>query len=237
MCGGRAVTDFGPLTLERRDEVALITLTAGDNRFNPTSITAWNAALDEVEGDDTYAALVTTGTGKFYSNGLDLDWMGTLAPEERHRSGEMITDTIRLLGRLLSFPTYTVAAINGHAFAGGAMLTLAHDARVMRSDRGFWCLPEVDLGMPLAPGMAAIVQARLTPQVAHEVVLTGRRYPADEALAKAIVDAVSPEDEVVRDAVALAVTQAARGRSTVGQLKHDLYGPALAIMAEGALPG
>ena len=171
------MTDFGALTLERRDEVALITLTAGDNRFNPTSIAAWNAALDEVEADDTVAALVTTGTDKFYSNGLDLDWMGSLADDERAQSGQMITDTIRLLGRLLSFPIYTVAAINGHAFAGGAMLTLAHDARVMRTARGFWCLPEVDLGMPMAPGMAAIIQARLTPQVAHEAVLTGRRFP------------------------------------------------------------
>lgn len=230
------MTDFGALTLEARDEVALITLTAGDNRFNPTSITAWNAALDEVEADDTVAALVTTGTDKFYSNGLDLDWMGSLAEDERAQSGQMITDTIRLLGRLLSFPMYTVAAINGHAFAGGAMLTLAHDARVMRTDRGFWCLPEVDLGMPLAPGMAAIVQARLDHQVAHEAVITGRRYAADEALAKAIVDAVAPEAEVVRDALVLAVTQAARGRSTIGQLKQDLYGPALAVMAEGALP-
>ncbi len=230
------MTDFGALTLERRDEVALITLTAGDNRFNPTSITAWNAALDEVEADDTVAALVTTGTDKFYSNGLDLDWMGSLPDDERAQSGQMITDTIRLLGRLLSFPMYTVAAINGHAFAGGAMLTLAHDARVMRTDRGFWCLPEVDLNMPLAPGMAAIIQARLDHQVAHEAVLTGRRYAADEALVKGIVDAVAPETEVLRDALALAVTQAARGRSSIGQLKQDLYGPALTTMAEGALP-
>lgn len=230
------MTDFGALTLERRDEVALITLTAGDNRFNPTSITAWNAALDEVEADDTVAALVTTGTDKFYSNGLDLDWMGSLPDDERAQSGQMITDTIRLLGRLLSFPMYTVAAINGHAFAGGAMLTLAHDARVMRTDRGFWCLPEVDLNMPLAPGMAAIIQARLDHQVAHEAVLTGRRYAADEALVKGIVDAVAPETEVLRDALALAVTQASRGRSSIGQLKQDLYGPALTTMAEGALP-
>lgn len=230
------MTDFGALTLERRDEVALITLTAGDNRFNPTSITAWNAALDEVEADDTVAALVTTGTDKFYSNGLDLDWMGSLPDDERAQSGQMITDTIRLLGRLLSFPMYTVAAVNGHAFAGGAMLTLAHDARVMRTDRGFWCLPEVDLNMPLAPGMAAIIQARLDHQVAHEAVLTGRRYAADEALVKGVVDAVAPETEVLRDALALAVTQAARGRSSIGQLKQDLYGPALTTMAEGALP-
>ena len=116
------------------------------------------------------------------------------------------------------------------------MLTLAHDARVMRTDRGFWCLPEVDLNMPLAPGMAAIIQARLDHQVAHEAVLTGRRYAADEALVKGIVDAVAPETEVLRDALALAVTQASRGRSSIGQLKQDLYGPALTTMAEGALP-
>ena len=105
------MTDFGALTLERRDEVALITLTAGDNRFNPTSIAAWNAALDEVEADDTLAAVVSTGTDKFYSNGLDLDWMGSLPESERAATGQMITDTIRLLGRLLSFPMFTVAAI------------------------------------------------------------------------------------------------------------------------------
>lgn len=161
--------------------------------------------------------------------------MGSLADDERAQSGQMITDTIRLLGRLLSFPMYTVAAINGHAFAGGAMLTLAHDARVMRTDRGFWCLPRSTSACrwPRAwPPWSRPVSAR----VAHEAVLTGRRFAADEAMTKAIVDAVAPEAEVVHDALALAVTQAARGRSSIGQFKQDLYGPALAVMAEGALP-
>lgn len=220
------------IELEQLGSVYVLHWHDDENRFNRTSVAALNAELDKVEAVDGPCALVTTGEGKFYSNGLDLDWLMHAGDE----ATGFIDDVHRLLGRILTFPAITVAAINGHAFAGGAMLTLAHDARVMRSDRGFWCLPEVDLNMPLAPGMAAIVQARLTPQVAHEAVLTGRRYPADEALAKAIVDAVAPENEVVRDAVALAVTQAARGRSTVGQLKRDLYGPALAVMAEGALP-
>jgi len=230
------VTEFGPLTLDRRDEVFVLTLTEGDNRFNPTSLAAWHAALDEVEASEGAAALVTTGTGKFYSNGLDLDWMGSLGPEERDASAAMVSDTIRLMGRVLGFPMYTVAAINGHAFAAGAMLALAHDARVMRTDRGYFCLPEADLGMPLAPGMAAVVQAKLAPQVAHEAVITGRRYAADECLARGIVDAVAPEAEVLRDAVAAAVPQTGKDRATLGILKQNLHGDVLAIMAEGALP-
>ena len=122
---------------------------------------------DEVEGSEGTAALVTTGTGKFYSNGLDLDWMGAQPPEDVLSTGAMVSDVIKLLGRVLAFPMYTVAAINGHAFAAGAMLALAHDTRVMRTDRGYVCLPEVDLGMPLAPGMTAIITARLSAQVAH----------------------------------------------------------------------
>lgn len=230
------MTDLGVLTLERRDEVFVLTLTAGDNRFNPSSIAAWHAALDEVEASEGAAALVTTGTGKFFSNGLDLDWMGAQPPEEAAATGAMVSDVIKLLGRVLGLPMYTVAAINGHAFAAGAMLALAHDARVMRTDRGFFCLPEADLGMPLAPGMAAIIQARLPAQVAHEAVLTGRRFPAEECLATGIVDAVAPEAEVLRDAMARALPQAGKDRSTLGVLKQNLYGPVLAVMAEGALP-
>lgn len=231
-----AVSDYGPLTLERRDDVFVLTLTEGDNRFNPTSLAAWRAALDEVEASEGAAALVTTGTGKFYSNGLDLDWMGAQPPENAASTGAMVSDVIKLLGRVLAFPMYTVAAINGHAFAAGAMLALAHDARVMRTDRGYFCLPEVDLGMPLAPGMTAIITARLSSQVAHEAIVTGRRFPADECLAKGIVDAVAPEDDVLRDAVALALPQAGKDRAGIGVLKRGLYADTLPILAEGALP-
>ncbi|MEI2650788.1 MAG: enoyl-CoA hydratase/isomerase family protein [Microthrixaceae bacterium] len=73
-------------------------------------------------------ALVVTGSGKFFSNGLDLDWMS----EHPDDSAEMLRGVHRLLGRMLLLDMYTVAAINGHAFAGGAMLTCGFDERVMR---------------------------------------------------------------------------------------------------------
>ena len=72
-----------------------------------------------------------------------------------------IEEVHRLLGRVLGFPAYTVAAVNGHAFAGGAMLACAHDQIIMRADRGYWCLPEVDLGLPLTPAMYATVAAHV----------------------------------------------------------------------------
>ena len=81
----------------------------------------------------------------------------------------------RLFARLLAFPAYTVAALNGHTFAAGAMLALACDDRVMRTDRGYFCLPEADIGLPFTDGMAALILARLDHVAAREAMLTGRR--------------------------------------------------------------
>ena len=63
------------IDLERQGDVFVLCMNDGENRFNQESIAAWNAARDDVENAPTPRALVTTGTGKFYSNGLDLDWM------------------------------------------------------------------------------------------------------------------------------------------------------------------
>src|SRR3954463_3515242 len=131
--------------LERVGSVWVLRMRDGENRFNRTSIDELHAALDEVEGTEGPAALVTTGEGKFFSNGLDLDWLMSGA----EGTEGFIDEVHRLPGRGLGFGAVTVAAVNGHAFAGGGMLAVAHDYVVMREDRGFWCLPEVDLGLPL----------------------------------------------------------------------------------------
>ena len=62
-----------------------------------------------------------------------------------------------IYSRLLAFPMATVAAVQGHAFGAGAMLATSHDFRVMRADRGFYCLPEVSLNMPFTVGMSALL--------------------------------------------------------------------------------
>ena len=164
------------LELRREGRVFILDMRSGENRFNQDFVDAFNRGLDTVEASSGPAALVTIGTEKFYSNGLDLDWMASAGS-----GGDFLASVLRLLGRVLGFPVPTVAAINGHAFAAGAMLALAHDFRAMRADRGFFCLPEVDINLPLAPGMTALIACRLGPAVLRDLVLTGVRLGGTEA--------------------------------------------------------
>ena len=207
------------IDLSRRGDVFVLRLDDGENRFDAEAIRGWNQALDEVEKAAGPKAVVTTGTGKFYSNGLDLDHMmseGVDGPAYLH-------DVLAIMGRVLTFPALTVAAMNGHAFGAGAQIALAHDYRVMREDRGYFCMPEVDMKAPLHPGMTAIIQARLPVQTAHEVIATGTRYPAALALERRIVDHVAPESEVVDRAVELAAPLASKADPAMGRLKRDMY--------------
>ena len=148
--------DAGMVDLSQHGPVWILRMDDDENRFNHSSVADLHAALDTVEAVEGDRALVTTGSGKYFSNGLDLDWV--LAGEGTEG---FIEEVHRLLGRVLGFPAYTVAAVNGHAFAGGAMLACAHDQIIMRADRGYWCLPEVDLGLPLTPAMYATVAAHV----------------------------------------------------------------------------
>jgi enoyl-CoA hydratase/carnithine racemase len=170
-------------------------------------------------------AVVTTGDAKFYSNGLDLDWMAGAGDD----SGPMLRDVQRLFGRLLLFPAFTVAAVNGHAFAAGAMFATAHDILVMREDRGYWCVPEVDLGLPLTAAMYAVLSAKLPHPTLHEAILTGRRYDAPDASAAGIVHYTVPEDDVVDRAVTLAGALADKNRTVVAEHKRLLYAAAAAV--------
>lgn len=210
-------------TLERSGDVFVLDIGDTENRFHPDWLVSVNTALDEVEQADGARALVTTATGKFFSNGLDLDWLST-HEDERPR---YVSGVQHLLARVLALPVVTVAAIQGHAFAAGAMLTLSHDFRVMRADRGFWCLPEVDIHIPFTRGMSALIQGRLAPQAAHVAMTTGRRYGGAEAVAAGIVDQAVAEDAVRSTAEEIATGLAGKAGATLGTIKTRMYATAL----------
>jgi Delta3-Delta2-enoyl-CoA isomerase len=209
--------------LRHDGEVAILDLGDDENRFNPGWLEAVEAALDQVEQTDGPRALVTTARGKFWSNGLDLGWMS----EHGDQVSAFVHRVHGLFARVLASPVPSVAAIQGHCFAAGAMLSLAHDQRVVRVDRGFWCLPEVDIHIPFTPGMSALIQARLTPATAHLAMTTGHRFGGEQAAAAGIADAAVAEGEVLSTAVERARALAAKAGPTLAAIKRGMYGPAL----------
>ncbi len=225
--------DAGPpsmpegVAIERREATVIVRMEREENRFHPDLLSALEAVLDEIEGGEEPAALVLTGAGKFFSNGLDLEYMAANPTEAE----AVLARVEALFGRLLGLEVPTVAAINGHAFAGGAMLALSCDVAVMREDRGYFCLPEADLGLPFTPGMTAFLTARLSPPVAHRAMVTAHRYTATEALAAGIVAEAAPEDEVVDRAAALAAGLCGKPRHSYAAIKRDIYVDAIAALS------
>lgn len=206
-------------TLTIDGDVSILELGEDENRFSPAFLDAAMAHLDAVAAGEGAAALVTVGTGKFFSNGLDLDWLGAHPGE----LGAYVGRVQELFERVLTLPVPTIAAVNGHAFGAGAMLAAAHDFRLMREDRGFFCLPEVDIRIPFTPGMSALLQAKLVPATAVEAMTTGRRYGGPEAQAAGIVDGVAPENGLREAAVERVRPLAGKDRATLATIKQTMY--------------
>lgn len=211
--------------LETIGAAAVLDLGKGENRFSLDWMEEVNALLDQVLRGP-WVALVTTGSGKFYSNGLDVaESEGPVQLE-----ADYVHRVHRLYRRFLTLTMPTVAAINGHAFGGGALLAMAHDYRVMREDRGFFCFPEVHIGIPFTPGMAALVQCKLDPSAARDAMLTGRRMGGAESVRTGVVDAAVGAGELIGHAVSLATRQLPGHPATLGMVKSVMYAPAMAAL-------
>jgi enoyl-CoA hydratase/carnithine racemase len=209
------------ISLTYEEKIAILDLGDDENRFSPGFLDEFDAQINEVLGAGAQG-LVTTGGGKFYTNGLDLDWLAAHGDQTQWYVGRVQS----MLARVLTLPVPTAAAVVGHAFGAGAMLALAHDFRVMRADRGFFCLPEVDIRIPFTPGMAALIQAKLTPQAAVASMTTGRRFGGDDAQRFGLVDAVAPEGAVTPAAVDLLRPLDGKDPGTLGAIKQTMFGPA-----------
>ncbi|TSE01583.1 enoyl-CoA hydratase/isomerase family protein [Skermania sp. ID1734] len=214
-------------TVEYRDKIAVLSLGDGENRFSPEWLETVNTLLDGVEKNAH--GLVTVGTGKFYSNGLDLDWLMA----NGDRADWYVGEVQGLFNRVLTFPLPTVAAVNGHAFGAGAMLAIAHDYRVMREDRGYYCFPEVDIHIPFTPGMAALIQAKLMPQTAITAMATGHRYGGNEALLAGLVDGTATEAEIVNTAVERLTPIVGKDPGTLGAIKATMYRTVTEALRQG----
>lgn len=214
------------IDLQREGAVFVLRMDAGENRINRESLDELGRMIDEVEAASGECALVTTGTGKFYSNGFDIPFLMSQGPKLQ----DFVQETVRFFARILMLPMPTVAAINGHQFAAGAMLAASHDARFMREDKGFFCLPEVDLKMVLPRGMVTLLMHRYPRRPVEEAILTGKRYDAAACLQAGFIDRALPEADLLPAAIEYAASQAGKDRSTLAGLKQMLHAEALPIL-------
>ena len=216
------------VTLSTTSPVWILNLGEDENRFSQRFLSDIDQALTVISESSEPAALMITATGKFFSNGLDLDWLQDNAGEwDAH-----VSSVQSMFARLLTLPVPTVCAINGHCFAAGAMLALACDYRVMRTEKGFYSLPAIDIKIPLTIGMTSLIQAKLTPRTALDVMTTGWRYDAPAALAAGIVDSICDAQDLHDTAREMVTTLAGKDRQTLGTIKSTIYRNVVADLAK-----
>ncbi|CAG8026092.1 unnamed protein product [Penicillium olsonii] len=214
---GGSIICTNPSAAKEHQTIYVLTFTSPkDNRLTPVFIDAFVLALDIIEHRYPKGVVVTTsGITKFYSNGLDLELAGST-------EGFLENWLWKLFRRFLTYPMPTVCLLNGHAFAGGFMLAMYHDYRIMNPDRGFVCVNELEFGVPLQTPMMSIFREKLTPITFRNVVLEAHRFGGRNALQAGIVDAVGGIEETLALIQERKLqTKAATG--IYGTMKEEMY--------------
>ncbi|GFN89148.1 leucine rich repeat protein [Plakobranchus ocellatus] len=219
------------LSFSYQDDIAIIKMENGlENRINNQFLEQFSSILDEIEGEPSCKALITTGASKFYSNGLDVDWMST---QSAHTVVDFFRNFQDFLLRMLLFPLPTLAMINGHAFAGGALLAFTHDIRTMNSQKGWICLNEVKMDKVANPFMAQYVRTKLGDgQAFTDSLVLGRRFTAAEALRYHIIHLSSPLSSLAEESITFLESLCGEDgyrRSTLARFKADVFADAVNI--------
>lgn len=166
------------------------------------------------------AVVITSFSSKFWCTGLDLD--------ESDSSPFANSDGFYpLLATILDYPYPVIAAITGHTFGGACPFALSCDYRLMNSQRGFWSMPPVNLGLHF-DGIGALPRMKLGPKIARKMLLEAHRWTGKEAYEDGIVDEVVESDKLLERAVEVAKQHAERASMGVyGLLRAELWGEAL----------
>ena len=218
---------------EMDEHVAVVTMNSGENRFNFPFFKGFSEILDKIEHDtDASVLVVKSAHEKIWSNGIDLDWLGPAVAEEGlELRNKFLVEMYRFLKRLLTYPMLTIAAITGHAFAGGAFLSFTHDFRFMRSDRGWLCFPEVDIGIPLGPVFTAISKRAVPMYKFEEMQYTGKRLTARECEEHHIIMKACHLDDLMNEVLTFAKTLK-KDRGMIQQMKLETHKELLTVIDE-----
>ncbi len=205
--------------------VAIMVLNNGENRHNPVWSEAMLSTYDDIMADKEIKAIVLTSSDpKNFCLGVDVAWLMNEQKNNKwpeiskwlHRNGEVFRT-------IMMAPVPTIAAITGHAFGNGAMLAGACDFRFMRADKGFFCLPEIDLGIQFAPSMIEWMRRIMPYHLFIRLKWSGEKAGAAE-LEKynVIMKACENAEKTVEEAVAFAKTFN-KSRTTLAEMKRRTY--------------
>ncbi|MBC8457132.1 MAG: enoyl-CoA hydratase/isomerase family protein [Deltaproteobacteria bacterium] len=216
---------------ELDEHVAILSMNSGENRFNFPFFEAFLQVLDEIEHKTEANVLVVKSSHeKIWSNGIDLDWLIPAAEKEGPElRNKFQAEMFGFMKRVLTYPMLTIAAITGHAFAGGGFLSFAHDFRFMRSDRGWLCMPEVDIGMTLGPVFSALSRRAVPMYMFEEMQYTGIRLTAQECVEHHIVKKACHIDDLMNEALAFAKTLN-KDRELIRRMKMETHKEILAVI-------
>ncbi|MBN1634874.1 MAG: enoyl-CoA hydratase/isomerase family protein [Deltaproteobacteria bacterium] len=194
---------------EKDETVAIMTLNNGENRHNPEFIKAILNAFDEIEQvEATTALIIASSSEKYWSLGIDLEWItGAFNNQDFESIKEFMYGLNKMFTRALLFPLPVIAAINGHTFGDGSMLACACDFRFMKTGRGYFCFPEVDISIPFVPSMLETIRKSIPHYYMEELILTGKKAGAQELEEhRVVLKACENDEELMRESLVYART-------------------------------
>ncbi len=223
------------IDLELIDKVALVTMDEADNKLNIGMVKSMLEMLNRVEKETGALTLVVkSGHSHIWTNGFDIDrFLSSLEKGDTAEVKQFLVMNLELRRRLLTYPLITIAALNGHTFGGGAVLSCCFDFRFMRSDRGYFCIPVIDRQVPLLPSTRELLYRVFPANVITDLILTGRRLSGLECVSRQVVSATYSNEEII-DRVMDFAAGLNKSRGIVGDMKRVLNGPVIDLIDKDA---
>jgi enoyl-CoA hydratase/carnithine racemase len=223
---------MGILSWEKNESIAVIRMTNGENKINQVFVDAMVRILDKIAADPGLSSvIIVSGDGKFWSTGLDVQWAAGLVQANDMAGVKKFMLAINdMFKKILLFPMPVIAAINGHAFGAGAILSCVCDFRFMKADRGYFCFPEIDIGIPFLPSEIAFITRFVPYRLFQEMVLSGKRYGAADLERHGVIErACADEADLMAQAGAFAKSYNKK-RGIFGEMKRRLNARIIEIM-------
>ncbi|MDX9856562.1 MAG: enoyl-CoA hydratase/isomerase family protein [candidate division Zixibacteria bacterium] len=206
------------IALTKRESIAQIVLQRGKvNAINAEMLAELRRVFEDLRTTEPVRAVLLTGRGSFFSFGFDVPELLTYS---RERLVSFLADFNAFLQELFLFPKPVVAAINGHATAGGCMLAICCDDRLIVDARARMSLNEINIGVPVFSGITAILQQCVGARMAEWILMDGAMYTSEEALRLGLVDQIVPPEDLLSSALKRAESLGAKCTSAFAQVKR-----------------